>query len=101
MSSDYQRVLYTLKINSCPITAKHIASATGITELDDTCPKVREVIRQLINDGHCIGSNSKGYFLIQTGQECQRYLNSLMKRQIGISRRIEAVYNSAVKGGLL
>ena len=95
------RVLNILSHTSAPITVKSIAMRALIDEHNDTCPKTRKIIRQLIDDGHCIGSTKDGYTLMSTGKEIQEYLNSLLKRQIGISRRIQAVYDSAIKQGLL
>jgi len=84
-----------------PVTVNYLADVAGINEKNSSCPLTRDIIRLMIDDGVCIGSNSQGYFLITNGKQCQQYLNSLMKRQIGISKRIQAVYDSAIKGGLL
>lgn len=101
MTTDKTKVLNMISHRSSPITAKSIAAGSFIVETDDTCPKTREVIRELIHDGYCIGSSGQGYLLLTTGKEVQEYLNSLMSRQIGISKRIQAVYNSAKSSGLL
>jgi hypothetical protein len=90
-----------LKFTSGPITAREIADRVGILEMDGTCPSTRGYIKDLIDTGHCIGSSAKGYSLLSSGKEVQEYLNSLLKRQMGISRRIEAVYKAAVKEGIL
>jgi hypothetical protein len=94
-------VLGLLKNRTSPITAKRLSVQAGIDETDDTCPKTRKLIRDLIRDGHCIGSDRTGYKLMQTGQEVQEYLNSLLQRQIALSKRIADVYHGAVKHSIL
>lgn len=83
------------------IKARDLAVMGGIVESNDTSPATRSIIKTLINDGHVIGSNRNGYKLMTSGKEVQRYLNSLLKRQMGISRRIQAVYESATSRGIL
>lgn len=82
-------------------TAKELSIVVGISETSDTCPTTRGYIRDLIDDGHVIGSSRDGYKLLQTGKEVQAYLNSLLERQMGISRRIAAVYEAAKINKLL
>jgi len=84
-----------------PIKAEYLSNRAGILETDETYPKTRKIIRSLIDEGHCIGSNNYGYYLMQSGKEVQSYLNSLLRRQIAISNRIAAVYYSGKKEGLL
>lgn len=78
-----------------------LARWADVTETSDTCPTTRGLIRELIDEGHIIGSNSNGYFLIDTAKEMQVYLNSLLKRQMGISKRIQAVYDAAQRKGII
>lgn len=82
-------------------TAKELAKIGGLIESNDTNPKTRSIIKSLIKGGDVIGSNSNGYKMLTNGKEVQLYLNSLLKRQIGISQRIQDVYNSATGRGLL
>lgn len=82
-------------------TAGSLAWGAMITEQSDTYPKTRALIKEMINEGHLIGSTSEGYKRLQTGKEVQLYLNSLLKRQMGISRRIQAVYDAAQTRGIL
>jgi len=89
-----------------PMTVKSIADFVYVqvgrlVETNDSYPMTRKLIRELINEGHCIGSNRDGYYLMFNGKEVQSYLNSLLQRQIAISKRIEAVYNAAKEDGLL
>jgi hypothetical protein len=84
-----------------PVKAEFISMSAGLVETDDTYPKARKIIRELIDDGYCIGSSNEGYYLMQSGKEVQVYLNSLLQRQIAISNRIAAVYYSGKKEGLL
>jgi hypothetical protein len=94
-------IMSLLKFAKGPRTAGEIADQVGIAESNDSCPSTRKLIRDLIETGHPIGSTAGGYRLLQTGKEVQRYLNSLLKRQIGISHRIEAVYEAAKREGLI
>lgn len=83
------------------VKAEYLAIGAGIIETDKTYPKTRALIRELIDEGYCIGSKSTGYYLMQTGKEIQIYLNSLLQRQIAISNRIAAVYHAGKDAGLI
>ena len=96
-----REVLIVLQAARSRLTAGEIADEVGIYENNDTCPTIRQAIRGLIRDGHVIGSTHGGYKLMTTGKEVQTYLNALLKRQLGISQRIQAVYDSAQSNGLL
>jgi hypothetical protein len=82
-------------------SAKYLAWVAVVEEKSDTYPRTRAVIKEMIEDGELIGSNAKGYFYMQDAHEIQRYMNSLMKRQIGIGNRIQAVFNAGVAKGIL
>ena len=82
-------------------TAKELSVKAGVHESNGTCPQTRLLIKELIDDGKLIGSNIDGYKLMTSGKEVQVYLNSLLKRQMGMSRRIQAVYDAAQKMGIL
>jgi hypothetical protein len=94
-------VLTYLKSSTNPLTAGDLADKVGISEMSDTCPTTRGYIRSLIDDGYCIGSSRKGYEMLTSGKEVQKYLNSLLKRQTAISVRIQKVYNAAEADGIL
>jgi len=79
---------------SNPAKVQEIADALDIKETDKTCPQTRRIIRKALERGLSIGAKHDGYFLIQTEKELQRYLNSLMKRQIALSERIRDTYYS-------
>ena len=96
-----KRVIYRMLENGNRYTAMELSDAAGLSEMDSSAPKARKVIRELIDDGNVIGSNVKGYKLLTTGKEIQQYLNALLKRQMGISSRIQAVYDAAQAKGLL
>lgn len=83
------------------LTAVELSNYAGVVETDTTCPNTRELIKDLIRDGNLIGANSKGYWIMTTGKEVQQVLNSLLKRQMGISRRIQSIYDAAIKRGIL
>jgi hypothetical protein len=93
-------ILNTLE-SGCTFTAGELSANAYLNEVNDTYPKARKAIRELINDGNVIGSTKEGYKLLTTGKEVQVYLNSLLKRTIGINNRIQSVYDSAKDKGLL
>jgi hypothetical protein len=93
-------ILNTLE-SGCTFTAGELSRNAHINENNDTYPKARKAVRALIDDGHVIGSTKDGYKLLTTGKEVQQYLNSLLKRTIGINNRIQSVYDSAKDKGLL
>jgi hypothetical protein len=82
-------------------TAQELADYAMIKETNDTCPGTRDTIREMIEGGSLIGSTAKGYKLMNTGKEVQQCLNSLLKRQMGISRRIQSIYDAAQAKGIL
>ncbi|MBW2645187.1 MAG: hypothetical protein JRE23_03225 [Deltaproteobacteria bacterium] len=86
--------------SSC-VTAKDLAHDNGIAEKSDTCPVTRSLIKDMIDEGMLIGSTSKGYKLMTTGKEVQQCLNSLLKRTIGINKRIQSIYDAAQSKGIL
>lgn len=77
-----------------PLKLSRIAIYMRSMEQDPTNRGIRKVIREAIARGCPIGSNGKGYFLIHNEKEMQRYLNSLLKKQIAISQRIDDVYHA-------
>ena len=82
-------------------TAQDLAWSAMITEQSDTYPITRSVIRDMIDEGALIGSTSKGYKNMTSGKEVQQCLNSLLRRQMGITRRIQAIYDAGIKQGIL
>lgn len=101
MSKLAKKVITTMLENGKRYTATELSDAAGLQEMDSTAPKARKIIRGLIDDGYVIGSDARGYKMLTTGKEIQQYLNALLKRQIGISNRIQAVYDAAQAKGLL
>ena len=79
-----------------PMTVREIASICGINEGNDqSCSKTRILILKAMEDFNTpVGSCYRGYYLIRSAHEMQRYLNSLLDRQVAISNRIEIVYNA-------
>ena len=94
------KIMFALS-GACELTAQELANMCTIAETVDSCPNTRDLIRELIADGFLIGSSSTGYKMLTSGKEVQQYLNALLRRQLGISRRIQAVYDAAVKSGVL
>lgn len=82
-------------LSSCyePISAQNLAEICNIKESHASCPKLRSYIRSMIeDDGICIVSNLKGYYFPTDESELQEYLNTLMTRQIALSKRIVGVH---------
>lgn len=52
---------------------------------------VREIIRDLLEDGIAIGSCKKGYFIIDTLEELTEVIEGLRARQEGIETRIRLI----------
>ena len=74
---------------------RDIAELANIRESHITCPITRKLIlKAMMTEGVAIGSDHRGYYTIRTAHEMQRYLNKLLKRQIAITERIEAVYKA-------
>jgi hypothetical protein len=82
-------------------SAQNLAWAAMITESSDTYPRTRALIKEMIEEGALIGSTSKGYKNMTDAHEIQRYMNRLMKYQIGIGNRIQAVFNAGLAAGIL
>lgn len=83
------------------MTAKYLANRACVVETNDTCPTTRALIREMIDEGHLIGSTSNGYKLMTSGKEVQQCLNALLKRAIGINKRIQSIYDAAQDNGIL
>jgi len=97
-----KRVMYAIENSRFEhITAQEIAFVANIHELSDTCPITRGLIRELIDDGALIGSTYRGYHIMDTGKEVQQCLNGLLKRQMGITKRIQSIYDAATAKGIL
>ena len=77
-----------------PMPVKDISDLLGIRD-GMTCPKTRKLILAAMKTYNVpIGSDNRGYYTIRTAHEMQRYLNSLLQRQIGITERIDTVYKA-------
>jgi len=80
--------------NAEPMPVRDISELLNIND-GETCPQTRKIIYNAMkNHDVAIGSCNKGYFILRTEHEMQRYLNSLLKRQIGITERIDTVYHA-------
>lgn len=96
-----ESILNLLESSQFPVTTRELAIDLGLREVNDTFPKIRQAIRVLINEGWPIGASSEGYFLLTTAKDVQEYLNNLLQRQMGISKRIQAVYDAAIGRGII
>jgi len=76
--------------NARPVS--EIAEDLAMTDTDPTKYKIRQIIRRLIIEHEKpIGSCSNGYFLIESRQELDAYLDDLRQRKRGIEKRIRAI----------
>jgi hypothetical protein len=77
-----------------PMPVKDISEIVGIND-GESCPRTRKLILEAMKEYNVpIGSDNRGYYIINTAHEMQRYLNSLLRRQLGITQRIEIDYNA-------
>jgi hypothetical protein len=61
-----------------PITAKDLEQIIDAVEKGSHHNRtIRNAITQLIQEGHCIGSSAKGYFMINTMIEMATYIHNL------------------------
>ena len=81
-----------------PMPVRDIAEIIGMEESHPSCPRTRKLILKTMQDfvsqKKAIGSDGRGYYMINNEHEMQRYLNSLLNRQIAITKRIEITYNA-------
>ncbi len=87
MPTQHQLIRFLKRGSNNSITAREIALHFGISDGGVEVP-IRDVIRQAIGDGQLIGSNNRGFFLIDSEEEYNTYLESLQNRQRGIGKRI-------------
>jgi len=60
-----------------------------------TSPTMRRIIKQCIEDlGLPIASSQRGYFLIETVDEFEEYMDNLELRKEGITKRMEVVQDA-------
>jgi hypothetical protein len=94
MKDKIRRIIQKRKKDN-PIHVRSICAKIGVDEgADYSCPKTRDLIRELIFDGNPIGSNSNGYFWITTYDELTEYIDSLQGRINGIEQRIKLIRNA-------
>lgn len=74
-----------------PITAWNIA--IGMNFSDDRAVR-KAMLKAMRKSNRAIGADTRGFYLIRNAHEMQRYLNSLLRRQIKITERIDTVYNA-------
>lgn len=94
--TDQERLIDVLECYG-QLQAPTLAHKLGIRETHATCPTVRALIRQAIEDGHPIASNHGGYWLANES-EALTVVASLMKRAAGIIERAEALSRAAARG---
>lgn len=99
---DYIKEIYEIllehKGEGNEISSAKIAKLIGINE-DDTHAKTRSLIENTMEQYKIpLGSNTKGYFIIETVEEYDRYVNNLESRQKGIEKRKDNVKRFFNKG---
>ncbi len=78
-----------------PMPIRDVAEICGIKESHVSCPQTRKMIKDVMKAYNMpIGADHRGFYEIITAQEMQRYLNSLLQRQIGITDTIDVCYNA-------
>jgi hypothetical protein len=78
-----------------PMPVRDIAEIIGMQESHVSCPRTRKLILKAMKDFNTpIGADGRGFYIIGSAQEMQRYLNQLLQRQIATSERIDIVYNA-------
>lgn len=79
------------------LTVKEIAYILDIGLEHETGPNIREAIRQLILEGHPIGSCNRGYFYIDSFEDLRGCLSGLTDRINSIEKRKTDMINAYVK----
>lgn len=70
-----------------PIPSREISDEVGIDEVE-SFPVTRGVIREIIEeDGVPVAASGNGYFVIETEDELEVYLDSLNERLMNIAER--------------
>lgn len=78
-----------------PMKVRHLAGYIGIDENDNSCPRTRSLILEVMEKHMgAYGSDTRGYFPLKSMKQVQKYLNGLMKRQVKISDRIRTVWDA-------
>ena len=70
--------------------SQSLATATGYST-KKTCVELRKAIAELIDEGQPIISNDDGYKLTTDKEEIMKCIQSLQRRELGISRRIKSL----------
>lgn len=99
MSNDEKDVLEYLEKNAQgernKKTSEEIRKALELPSVGGTNDYIREIIRNLIkNHNAIIGSDSRGYWIIQNEKELRNVIKSLKTRSEEISKRAEALQNN-------
>ena len=92
---EIKEMLLNHKGKANAITSGKIAVALDIPE-NDTVATTRSLITKLIREGLPIGATDNGYFLIETQEELNEYIQRLNDRIYGIYDRINrliSIYN--------
>ena len=91
------RILYHLTNYSSieePITSKRFQDIWGISDIT-----VRQAVGKLRDEGHPIGSGSKGFFIARIPKELESTIKNLSERLAVISRRKEKLIRAKIRLG--
>lgn len=78
-----------------PITSREINEEIDVDNVG-SFPETRQLIREIIREERIpIGANTNGYFLIQTEDELEEYVDGLDTRMVQIADRKAAVLRAA------
>lgn len=94
MCKDIVDVLFgTSYDNAMPI--RDVAEICQIHESHVSCPRTRKLVKDAMKYFNVpIGAHNKGFYIIRTAQEMQRYLNRLLQIQIATSETIDITYEA-------
>lgn len=81
-----------------PMPIRDVAEIVGINESHVSCPRTRKLIKDVMTKYNIpIGACHRGFYIIRTGHEMQRYLNLLLRRQLGITETIDICYHAFIQ----
>lgn len=74
---------------------REVAEICQIHESHVSCPRTRKLVKDAMKFFNVpIGAHNKGFYIIRTAQDMQRYLNRLLKIQIATSETIDITYEA-------
>lgn len=78
-----------------PMPIRDVSEICKIKESHVSCPQTRKLVKKVMKIYNVpIGASHKGYYIIRNAHEMQRYLNLLLRRQLGITKTIDICYHA-------